>query len=63
MKHISSPPQLTSSANLEFLANNTQILTAIPENLTPDNVTTAAQIVQTLLVSPNATEVSGVTAK
>lgn len=62
MTHF-SPPQLTSSANLESLASNTQILTSIPEDLTPDNVTAAAQIVQTLLVSPNVTEVSGVTAK
>lgn len=57
VKHISSPPQLTNPTDIEDLASNTQILTAKPEDLTPDNITTAAQIVQTLLVGPNVTEV------
>uniref|UniRef100_H2RNL8 G-protein coupled receptors family 2 profile 2 domain-containing protein n=1 Tax=Takifugu rubripes TaxID=31033 RepID=H2RNL8_TAKRU len=51
------------TSNGEFLpkalASNTQILTSVPQELTPDNITTAAQIVQTLLVSSNVTEVSG----
>ncbi|TWW63860.1 Adhesion G-protein coupled receptor G7 [Takifugu flavidus] len=47
---------LTNSANIEALASNTQILTSVPQELTPDNITTAAQIVQTLLVSSNVTE-------
>ncbi|XP_044044623.1 adhesion G-protein coupled receptor G7-like [Siniperca chuatsi] len=47
---------LTSSANLEMLASSTQILTSKPEELTAENVTAAAQIANTLLLSPNATE-------
>ncbi|XP_044043486.1 mucin-2-like isoform X2 [Siniperca chuatsi] len=47
---------LTSPANLEMLASSTQILTSKPEELTPENVTAAAQIANTLLLSPNATE-------
>lgn len=46
-----------------MLASNTQILTSVPQELTPDNITTAALIVQELLVSSNVTEVSGVTVK
>ncbi|KAF3688267.1 Adhesion G-protein coupled receptor G7 [Channa argus] len=48
---------LTSAADLETLASSTQILTSRPEELTAENVTAAAQIVNTLLLSPNATEV------
>ncbi|KAK2917241.1 hypothetical protein Q8A73_003987 [Channa argus] len=47
---------LTSAADLETLASSTQILTSRPEELTAENVTAAAQIVNTLLLSPNATE-------
>ncbi|KAK2917242.1 hypothetical protein Q8A73_003988 [Channa argus] len=47
---------LTSAADLETLASSTQILTSKPEELTAENVTAAAQIVNTLLLSPNATE-------
>ncbi|XP_071335566.1 adhesion G-protein coupled receptor G7-like [Trachinotus anak] len=47
---------LTSVADLETLASSTQILTSRPEELTAENVTTAAQIANTLLLSPNATE-------
>ncbi|XP_073351546.1 uncharacterized protein [Pagrus major] len=47
---------LTSPADLESLASSTQILTSQPEELTAENVTTAAQIVDRLLRSPNATE-------
>ncbi|CAJ1086859.1 adhesion G-protein coupled receptor G7 [Xyrichtys novacula] len=47
---------LTSPAALETLASSTQILTSRPEALTAKNVTTAAQIANTLLLSPNATE-------
>ncbi|XP_033182367.1 adhesion G-protein coupled receptor G7-like [Anabas testudineus] len=47
---------LTSVADLETLAASTQILTSRPEELTVENVTAAAQIVNTLLLSPNATE-------
>ncbi|GLD67993.1 adhesion G-protein coupled receptor G7 [Lates japonicus] len=47
---------LTSVADLETLASSTQILTSKPEELTADNVTTAAQIANTLLLSPQATE-------
>ncbi|TNM94055.1 hypothetical protein fugu_002231 [Takifugu bimaculatus] len=53
---ILSTQLLTNSANIEALASNTQILTSVPQELTPDNITTAAQIVQTLLVSSNVTE-------
>lgn len=49
--------QLTSPADLELLAASTQILTSKPEALTAENVTAAAQIANTLLLSPNATEV------
>ncbi|XP_040888717.1 adhesion G-protein coupled receptor G7 [Toxotes jaculatrix] len=48
--------QLTSVADLDTLATSTQILTSRPEELTAENVTAAAQIVNTLLLSPNATE-------
>ncbi|XP_038584939.1 adhesion G-protein coupled receptor G7-like [Micropterus salmoides] len=48
--------QLTGPADLEMLASSTQILTSNPEELTAENVTTAAQIANTLLLSPNATE-------
>lgn len=54
---LSFIPQLTSPADLEVLASATQILTSDPEKLTPENVTTAAEIVNQLLQSPNATEV------
>lgn len=47
---------LTSPADLEALAASTQILTSRPEDLTAENITTAAQIANTLLSSPNATE-------
>ncbi|XP_045899144.1 adhesion G-protein coupled receptor G7-like [Micropterus dolomieu] len=47
---------LTGPAHLEMLASSTQILTSNPEELTAENVTTAAQIANTLLLSPNATE-------
>ncbi|KAK2857244.1 hypothetical protein Q5P01_005979 [Channa striata] len=47
---------LTSAADLETLASSTQILTSRPEELTAENVTAAAHIVNTLLLSPNATE-------
>lgn len=55
--------QLTSSADLELLAAHTQLLTSVPENLTPENITAAAQIANALLLSPNATEVQPVTMK
>ncbi|XP_076580294.1 adhesion G-protein coupled receptor G7-like [Chaetodon auriga] len=47
---------LTSLADLESLATSTQILTSNPEELTAENITAAARIVNTLLLSPNATE-------
>ncbi|XP_037829917.1 adhesion G-protein coupled receptor G7 [Kryptolebias marmoratus] len=47
---------LTSGADLEVLASSTQILTSNPENLQAENVTAAARIANTLLLSPNATE-------
>ncbi|XP_054864256.1 adhesion G-protein coupled receptor G7 isoform X2 [Amphiprion ocellaris] len=47
---------LTSAADLEILATSTQILTSRPEELTSENVTAAARIANTLLLSPNATE-------
>ncbi|XP_070787023.1 adhesion G-protein coupled receptor G7 [Enoplosus armatus] len=47
---------LTSPADLEMLATSTQILTSKPEELTAENVTAAAQIANTLLLYPNATE-------
>ncbi|XP_067438936.1 mucin-5AC isoform X1 [Thunnus thynnus] len=47
---------LTSPAQLETLAASTQILTSKPEQLTAENVTAAADIANTLLLSPNATE-------
>ncbi|XP_042261372.1 adhesion G-protein coupled receptor G7 [Thunnus maccoyii] len=47
---------LTSPADLETLAASTQILTSKPEQLTAENVTVAANIANTLLLSPNATE-------
>ncbi len=53
--------QLTSPADLESLAASTQILTSKPEELTAEDVTVAAQIANTLLLSPNATEVRTVT--
>ncbi|XP_059183529.1 adhesion G-protein coupled receptor G7-like [Centropristis striata] len=53
---------LTSPAALETLASSTQILTSKPEELTAENITTAAQITNTLLLSPNATEVVRVAA-
>lgn len=47
---------LTSPADLETLATSTQILTSKAEELTAENVTAAAEIVNTLLLSANATE-------
>ncbi|XP_070814250.1 adhesion G-protein coupled receptor G7 [Chaetodon trifascialis] len=47
---------LTSLADLESLATSTQILTSNPEELTAENIIAAAQIVNTLLLSPNTTE-------
>lgn len=51
-------PQL-GQADPELLATQTQILTSDPELLTPAEVTTAAQIANDLLLSPNTTEVPG----
>lgn len=53
--------QLTSGANLEALASSAQILTSNPENLESENITTAAQIANMLLLFPNATEVWAIT--
>ncbi|XP_047432929.1 adhesion G-protein coupled receptor G7-like isoform X2 [Mugil cephalus] len=47
---------LDGAADLETLASSTQILTSTPENLTAEEVTTAVQITNTLLLSPNASE-------
>ncbi|XP_062270886.1 adhesion G-protein coupled receptor G7-like [Scomber scombrus] len=47
---------LSSPADFERLAASAQILTSKPEELTSENVTAAAQIANTLLLSPNATE-------
>ncbi|XP_047432933.1 adhesion G-protein coupled receptor G7-like [Mugil cephalus] len=47
---------LNSTEDLETLASSTQILTSTPENLTAEEVTTAVQITNTLLLSPNASE-------
>uniref|UniRef100_A0A3Q4HGA9 G-protein coupled receptors family 2 profile 2 domain-containing protein n=1 Tax=Neolamprologus brichardi TaxID=32507 RepID=A0A3Q4HGA9_NEOBR len=57
IKIMSFLPQLTSPADLETLATSTQILTSKAEELTAENVTAAAEIVNTLLLSANATEV------
>ena len=46
-----------NATDLETLATSTQILTSKPEELTAENVTVAAQIANTLLLSPNAAEV------
>uniref|UniRef100_A0A665TS61 Adhesion G protein-coupled receptor G7 n=1 Tax=Echeneis naucrates TaxID=173247 RepID=A0A665TS61_ECHNA len=51
-----SLPQLTTGADLETLASSTQILTSRPEDLTPENITTASQIADSLLAqSPDLT--------
>ncbi|KAM4601678.1 adhesion G-protein coupled receptor G7-like [Polymixia lowei] len=47
---------LTNQADLLTLATSTQVLTSRPDQLTPDNITTAASIVNTLLQSANVTE-------
>ncbi|XP_053170777.1 adhesion G-protein coupled receptor G7-like [Scomber japonicus] len=47
---------LSSPADFERLAACAQILTSKPEELTSENVTAAAHIANTLLLSPNATE-------
>ncbi|XP_068586429.1 adhesion G-protein coupled receptor G7 isoform X2 [Cebidichthys violaceus] len=47
---------LTSPADFENLASSTQILTSKPEELTAKDITAAAQIANTLLLSPNASE-------
>ncbi|XP_021464009.2 adhesion G-protein coupled receptor G7 [Oncorhynchus mykiss] len=46
----------SSSGDLLQLAFSTQILTSQPEQLSADNITTAAQIANTLLLSANITE-------
>ncbi|XP_055771236.1 adhesion G-protein coupled receptor G7-like [Salvelinus fontinalis] len=46
----------SSSGDLLQLAFSTQILTSRPEQLSADNITTAAQIANTLLLSANITE-------
>uniref|UniRef100_A0AAZ3QLG4 Adhesion G-protein coupled receptor G7-like n=2 Tax=Oncorhynchus tshawytscha TaxID=74940 RepID=A0AAZ3QLG4_ONCTS len=46
----------SSSGDLRQLAFSTQILTSQPERLSADNITTAAQIANTLLQSANITE-------
>ncbi|CDQ78372.1 unnamed protein product [Oncorhynchus mykiss] len=46
----------SSSCDLLQLAFSTQILTSQPEQLSADNITTAAQIANTLLLSANITE-------
>ncbi|XP_029369665.1 adhesion G-protein coupled receptor G7-like [Echeneis naucrates] len=52
-RHVQS---LTTGADLETLASSTQILTSRPEDLTPENITTASQIADSLLRVPNVTE-------
>ncbi|TDG96003.1 hypothetical protein EPR50_G00235060 [Perca flavescens] len=47
---------LTSSADLETLAASAQMLTSQPEDLTAEEVTTAAQIADTLLSSVNVSQ-------
>ncbi|KAM6892837.1 adhesion G-protein coupled receptor G7 [Lycodopsis pacificus] len=47
---------LTSPADFENLASSTRILTSKPEELTTEDITAAAQIANTLLLSPNASE-------
>ncbi|XP_047211762.1 adhesion G-protein coupled receptor G7 isoform X2 [Girardinichthys multiradiatus] len=47
---------LTSLADLEILASSTQLLTSRPGDLTAENITVAAQIANTLLLSPNTSE-------
>ncbi|XP_069377139.1 adhesion G-protein coupled receptor G7-like [Paralichthys olivaceus] len=47
---------LTTVGNPEMLATSAQILTSRPEELTTEDVTAAAEIANTLLLSPNATE-------
>ena len=49
--------QLNGSADLETLAASAQMLTSQPENLTAEEVTTAAQIADTLLSSENVSQV------
>lgn len=57
-KSFSLPIQISSSpGDLLKLAFSTQILTSQPEQLSADNITTAAQIANTLLQSANITEV------
>ncbi|KAF1372018.1 hypothetical protein PFLUV_G00277120 [Perca fluviatilis] len=48
--------QLNGSADLETLAASAQMLTSQPENLTAEEVTTAAQIADTLLSSENVSQ-------
>ncbi|XP_028998935.1 mucin-2 [Betta splendens] len=47
---------LTHVVDLETLAASTQILTSNPKELTSENVTTAAEIVNTLLLTSNTTQ-------
>ncbi|XP_078100460.1 LOW QUALITY PROTEIN: adhesion G-protein coupled receptor G7-like [Sander vitreus] len=47
---------LTSSADLETLAASAQMLTSQPQDLTAEEVTTAAQIADTLLTSVNISQ-------
>lgn len=61
-KHI-FPPQITDPGQFEQLATSTQILTSVPQELTPDNITKAAEITDRLLNSTNITEVPKKVAK
>ncbi|XP_060923299.1 adhesion G-protein coupled receptor G7-like [Limanda limanda] len=47
---------ITTVEDYEMLATSAQILTSKPEELTAENVTTAAEITNVLLLSPNITE-------
>ncbi|XP_035989646.1 adhesion G-protein coupled receptor G7 [Fundulus heteroclitus] len=47
---------LSSAADLETLASSAQVLTSRPENLKAEDIIVAADIANTLLLSPNASE-------
>ncbi|KAM4611297.1 adhesion G-protein coupled receptor G7-like [Polymixia lowei] len=47
---------LNNQADLLILASSAQVLTSRPDQLTPDDITTAASIASTLLQSANVTE-------
>lgn len=53
---FSSQVETASSSKVSVIANNTQILTSVPDRLTRENITAAANIAVQITKKPNVPE-------